>query len=189
MEGEGGFQEAPKDKEEKKEEFLNPSDLEYFATQDSEYLEEGAMADMFDTELQEKVQDYISSFRKMTSRYLPLAVGQDVTSVCFDEGVLINIEIGRQIRNSDNFLSDVKTITDAFNVVSKDFNQLPDHVDRVKNNLRPVDGTYIAVLDSLIIIKGQGDEFWSTEQVMKDVDAILNLVENTSTKENKPLKY
>lgn len=189
MEGEGGFQEAPKNKEDKKEEFLNQSDLEHFTTQDSEYSEEETMGHMVDTELQEKVQNYISSFRNMTSRYLPLGVGQSVTSICFDEGVLINVEMGRQVSNSDNFLADVKTITEAFNKISIDISELSNQkdIDRVKQNSRPVDGTYIALLDSVLIVKGKENEFWSTEQVTKDVDSILNTVEKAIEKDNESL--
>lgn len=136
---------------------------------------------IMDIELQEKIQKYINAYRNLSSNFLPVDTGQRIKVVGFDSGILLEIESGSTLSNSDHFFGDVDTIEMAFSLFQKKL------TPAAINFKAPIDETSIEVGNSIFIIKGKEDHFWEKEQSYHDVDAIVEVVEKVIENKKKSI--
>lgn len=136
--------------------------------------------EMFDRDLQKKVQGYINSFRNEIGQYLRRDIGQEFNIVSFPAGVLLEIKYGPSIPNSDNFIGEVSNIEKAFNTVSRKLEEyltgkeLTDHKAAFDQNKRYFErGTEILFGNGILIIAGKDDLYWSQENAKSDVNAVM----------------
>ncbi|PZU88629.1 MAG: hypothetical protein DI529_05375 [Chryseobacterium sp.] len=132
-----------------------------------------------DTALQEKIQDYINVYRNISSSFLEPNVGQRIKIVGFEDGVVLEIESKPKLSNSDHFFNEVDTIEMAFSLLQR------EPTPAAMKFKTPFNDTSIEVGESIFIIKGKEEHFWTMQQAYFDMDAIIDVIEKVIEKKEK----
>lgn len=152
---------------------------------------------MFEQQDQDKIQDYINSFRNKIGQYIDSNVGQEISVCGFADGIIINLRQGLRLPNIDKIIGIVPSLKEALALLDiNDYSGSPTLLQAVKDNKKPSDATgYFFAGDSFFMIKGKDDAYWSKSAAIEDIETInsymLQLQErakkvNVSTPMNPP---
>jgi len=115
------------------------------------------------------IQEYINNFRRHISTFLKPGIGLACTVYPVrDEGAVIEIHIGPNIKNEDSFKSTESTVNDILKVIPQRI--VGGNLDAIKFS-----GTNISMEPNrILIIKGENEhDLWSDKGAKNDVAKII----------------
>ena len=144
-------------------------------------------------ELNDTLQEYITSFRAEMAQFLQGKIAQEIDVVKFKDGILLDIKQRVFVMNTEGYIGEVDTVQDAISKLDKtignlkrgDLDVLNQKASSLNLNTNP---NQIFFGDNIVIIKSNTERFWTKDQAIFDAKQIKNHLLNLYKKKKQNLK-